>query len=334
VAQKKTAVILAGGVAKGPFEAGALEVLSAQGIHIASVVAASSGALNGIAYAAAIRAGSERATSARLSTLWLEDGNLRHAIDLSLRDIVHLQGISTPDKLVALMRQEVDAITAQPGRHPVAFTLIVTTLNGDTRVIDGQPTTTFEKRRTFHQHDFGTPEGREGMYNFAAASLAFPGLYAPVTVPGVGPCIDGGATNNSPIGAAIEQGAERVILIAPSPALVPPSGAASGIGLISQLAEILVGERLFRDLQQAQQINDALRQLDQLVSEGAFTHEQAAQVREMFKWQTHLEVISIRPPQPLEGSAFTGFYRKSYRADYIAAGREAAVATIEKHALK
>jgi predicted acylesterase/phospholipase RssA len=169
------------------------------------------------------------------------------------------------------------------------------------------------------------------MYNFSAASGAFPVLYAPVTVPGVGPCVDGGLTNNSPIGAAIDQGAARVILIAPSPARVPSRGAAAGIALVSQLAEILVGERLFRDLEQAQEVNEVLRGLAGLTRDGTLSVAQAQQIRDLLGWHTEIEVISIRPPDELKGSAFSGLWRRRLRAQYIEAGRAAAISALQKH---
>src|SRR5207248_7311569 len=87
VSTKKTAIILAGGVAKGGFEAGALEILSERGIPVSHIVAASAGALNGVAYAAGVRAGRENEAAQRLTSLWINNGDWAHAFDFRPGDL-------------------------------------------------------------------------------------------------------------------------------------------------------------------------------------------------------------------------------------------------------
>jgi NTE family protein len=330
---KKTSIVLAGGVVKGAFEAGALKVLAEYGVPVSHVVAASSGALNGIVYAAAIRAGRQDEAANRLASLWLEHGDWCHMLDWSAKDIVRGTAVSTTDRLVELMRREVEALASSPPRHPVALTLVTTAFNGETRPVDCEATTTFERKQTFCESAFDTRQGRHHIYEFAAASAAFPGLFAPVEIEHVGPCLDGGFVNNSPIGAAIDQGAERVILIAPSPAEVPHRQLAGGIGFVSQLADILVGERLSRDLRQTMRINDILIALDQLACDGAFSTEQIETVKNVLGWRSEVELISIRPPVELPGSAFSGLSNRSLRAEYIAAGYVAARLAVDRHCL-
>src|SRR5437763_1978852 len=86
--QPQTSIILAGGVVQSAFEAGAIKVLTDRGIAATHVVAASAGALNGILFAAAIRAGVERDAAARLERLWIEEGDWHHAVDFSIGAIV------------------------------------------------------------------------------------------------------------------------------------------------------------------------------------------------------------------------------------------------------
>jgi hypothetical protein len=154
-----------------------------------------------------------------------------------------------------------------------------------------------------------------------------------VDVEGIGPCFDGGLVNNSPIGAAIDQGAQRVILIAPSPAEVSSSGASSGIGLISQVADILVGERLFRDLRQAERINFILEALEQSVCDGGITEGQFGMITEMLGWSSRVELICIRPSKQLAGSAFSGFFDRGLRTEYISQGRHAAQIALAQNGL-
>src|SRR5207248_11015988 len=126
-----------------------------------------------------------------------------------------------------------------------------------------------------------TVEGRRRLYQFAAASAALPVLFTPVTLDLVGPCYDGGLVNNSPLGAAIDCGAERIILIAPSPAAVSRRGLTGGVHLLWQLADILVGERLSRDLQQTERVNGVLRALDQLASNGMLSDEHVEAIKDV-----------------------------------------------------
>ena len=85
---RKTAVILAGGVAKGAFEAGALSILADECFRVAQVVGSSSGSLNVTMYAAAVRAGRERDAARRLLSLWLDEADWMHAFHFSLRELL------------------------------------------------------------------------------------------------------------------------------------------------------------------------------------------------------------------------------------------------------
>jgi predicted acylesterase/phospholipase RssA len=259
---------------------------------------------------------------------------LRHGVDLSLLTLLRRQGIATTDKLLALMRREVDPVAALPQLREVTFTVVITSLNGQTQPLDGQLTTTFECDQTFTADDYGSVARRERIYQVCAASAAFPLLFAPVDVPGIGPCVDGGAVNNSPIGIAVEGGAERVILIAPTAAKLPASGGTNGIDLISQLAEILIGERLYRDLAQRAEANEVVAKLDGMVANGQLSAAQATAVKDLLGWKGHVELISIRPPTPLPGNVFSGLFDKKLRAEYVAAGRAAAAAALDAHGIR
>jgi NTE family protein len=331
--QPQTSLILAGGVVKSAFEAGAIKVLTERGVLPSQVVCASSGALNGILFAAGIRAGREREAADQLERLWIEEGNVRHGIDFSLRTILRRQGFATSDKLVELMRREVEPVAALPAVRPVTFTVVITSFNGQTIPIEGQPTTTFESEQTFSAEDFASSAGRERIYQVCAASAAFPILYAPVEVTGIGPCIDGGAVNNSPIGIAIDAGADRVVLVAPTAAKLPEPGAGSGFDLVSQLAEILIGERLFRDLRQTAATNHVLAELERMVASGQLTPAQGAAVEELLGSKRRVELISIRPSTELEGNVFSGLINEKLRSDYVAAGRAAAAAALDTHGI-
>jgi NTE family protein len=331
--QPQTSFILAGGVVKSSFEAGAIKVLTDRGVLANHVLAASAGALNGILYSAAIRAGREREAADQLELLWIENGDLGHGFDFSPRTILRRQGVATTDKLVELMRSQVEPVATLPAVRPVAFTVVITSFNGRTMPVDGQPTTTFECERTFRSNDFATADGRERIYQVCAASSAFPLLFAPVEVPDVGPCIDGGAVNNSPITFAITAGAERVVLIAPTATKVPAQGSSGGFDLVSQLAEILIGERLYRDLRQTERANQVLAALDRMVAEDELTAAQATTIEKLLGYKRHVQVISIRPPTPLPGNVFSGLVNETLRTEYVTAGRVAAAAALDAHGI-
>jgi NTE family protein len=253
-----TALVLAGGVAKGAFEAGALEVLVERGIRIAQVVGASSGALNAIMLAAAIHAEREREAMERLVTLWREEADWMRGFNFTPIDALHGRGISDSSRALALMREEIPKV-ATAALHPVRLYLVTAAVEGVLKDLDDAPATTFEGVLCFDGADFDTDERRERIYTAAAASSAFPLLFHAVPVPGLGPCYDGGIINDTPLRLATDGGADRVIVIAPYPAVFRPSHRPNAVDFLIHLADILVHERLYRDLREAATTNRAIQ---------------------------------------------------------------------------
>jgi NTE family protein len=174
----------------------------------------------------------------------------------------------------------------------------------------------------FADQDFDSDQGRDRIFRTALGSAAFPALFTPVDVPGVGLCVDGGAVNNTPIKHAIKGGAERIIVVTPEPMKIPAPEPLGGVNLISQLAELLINERLYRDLHDAGSVNGYLRQLDALAL-GGVSPDAIQKVKDVFGWAP-LEVVQIRPPELLDGSVFSAFSSAAQMKGYIEAGREAA----------
>ena len=81
----------------------------------------------------------------------------------------------------------------------VELRIIVTPLRGVRGAIGQMPATTYEEVLRFSGRDFDEPESLTRVFNATLAACAFPGVFAPVELPGLGPCIDGGALNNAPI---------------------------------------------------------------------------------------------------------------------------------------
>jgi NTE family protein len=92
--RRTVAVILAGAVAKGAFEAGALEVLASIDAQVVRIVAASSGALNGVVYAAAVRGRRERAGASELIELWRDRATWLDIVHVDWREILHREAAS------------------------------------------------------------------------------------------------------------------------------------------------------------------------------------------------------------------------------------------------
>ncbi|HEX6835476.1 MAG TPA: patatin-like phospholipase family protein [Polyangia bacterium] len=322
----KTAVVLAGGVAKGAFEAGALDVLIERGVRMSQVVGASSGSLNATLLAAGIRAGRERDATQRLMELWRDDASWMRVFHVSFKDIVSRTGISDSSEILALVRREFPAM-ATAAVNPVRLRIVVAALRGVPSTLAGRNATTFEGVLSFVDRALDADADRELIYQAAAASSAFPLIFHPLEVDGLGPCYDGGAVNNTPIQLAAAEGLEEVILISPYPAVFRNTPSLEGVELVSRLVDILIHERVFRDLKAAESANATIARLEGLVGAGTLTREQLAAVLATLALRP-LRILAIRPPVELEGNSFTGFLHKKLREDYIAAGRAAALAAL------
>ena len=318
----ETAVVLAGGVAKGAFEAGALDVLAEAGIDISQVVGASSGALNAAMLAGGIRAGRVASRTQRLMELWRDDAGWMKVFHFSLHDLVTRTGLSDSREILALLRREVPRI-ATAAVNPVRLRIVVAALRGVAGAIGDTPATTFEGVCSFADGDFDDEARREALYVAATASAAFPLLFHPVDVPPLGPCYDGGAVNNTPIQRATADGLKRVIVVSPYPAVLGPPPPLEGIELLSRLVDILIQERVYRDLKMAESANATVARLTELTRAGTLDAAQLDAVMQTLSLQP-LTIVAIRPDRELSGNAFTGFLHRSLRDEYIGAGQAAA----------
>ena len=325
------ALVLAGGVAKGAFTAGALSVLSDPetkarlGLDVARIVGASSGALNGVFYAAAIRTGTEAFAGQRLAQVWLDDATLGGAFDFSLRDLLGGLGLSTDNSVLALLRKHV-----RPGEglHPIELRLIVTNADGEPIAIDDAGVaTTFEHVVDLAGPDFDTPEALERVFVSAAASAALPGAYAPVSIGVAGRTVrglDGGLVDDTPLGHALANAPEitRVFVIATSPRIVTEPANLHGLAFASHVFDILVDERLVRDLRHVARVNRVLTQLPSIVADAG----ERAVLLEALGWtgRRPVEVVEIRPEAALPGDGFSGFTSLPLRQQYVQAGSDAA----------
>jgi hypothetical protein len=328
--------VLAGAAAKGAFTAGVLAVLSRPdvkariGLDVARVVGASSGAINGVYYAAAVHAGEEANAGERLAQLWIEHGGAMEALDPSLRDILRGEALSTDHKLLRTFRENV---APAPTRRPVELSIIVTNVDGDLSSIDGEPATTYEHLVEVSNEDFTSADALDRVFTAVAASAALPGAYAPVALPvGAGrtvQALDGGLTDNTPIGHALSgvPAVTRAFVIAPFPRVQTRPADLRGVGLVSHVFDMLIEERLFRDLRAAARVNRVLAQLEAIVPE---TDRRAAILDALGLGESrHVQIVEIRPPETLPGDALSGLWSRKLREGYVQAGREAAEHAVE-----
>jgi predicted acylesterase/phospholipase RssA len=328
------ALVLTGAVVKGAFAAGALAVLSKPsvknqlGIDVTRIVAASSGAINGAYYAAAIRSGTEADAGSRLAQLWIDHATVRDAVEVNIHDLVTEQGISDAGKLVGLMRRYV---RPSPTARPIDLCVVVTNADGERVDLGGRPATTFEHIFELTADDFATEGALEQVYAAVAASAALPFLYAPVPLRLGGRAIqglDGGLVNDAPLGLALS-GAHpisRVFVIVPIPRVQSEPADLHGRALASHLFDMLVHERLFRDLDEVARANRLLEQLPSLVRDPA----EVEAVRAALGWagRRPVSVVEIRPPAALPGDGFSGFWSRELREEYVRAGVAAAEAVV------
>jgi predicted acylesterase/phospholipase RssA len=321
--QSSCALILPGAVAKGAYEAGVIEVLVEQDIRIDRIVATSSGALNGVAYAAGIRSGHEQEMAAKLVDAWVEGGSWNNSFSLSPLNWLSGRGLSDSSGLLKMLRGMV-VPSIKSAKREIELRIIVSPLKGVQDTIGKRAASTYEKVLCFSGEDFDTAEGLERIFKVVTAACAFPGLYAPVELPGIGPCVDGGAVNNAPVRYALDECDIRHIIVpVPFPSVMPPSAPLSGWGLAGHLTDILINERLFRDLKDANIVNREVAQLEGLVTSGVLNAEQLKAVISILKTRI-VQITEVRPAQPLSGSSFSGFFKKNDRVALIAEGREAA----------
>jgi NTE family protein len=320
------ALVLAGAVAQGAFEVGVIRALARANANIVRIVASSSGALNGTVFAAGLRARNPIAGAETLARLWRDHADWNEVFHLSVRDLLKRDGLSDQARLLELLREHVQ-LGDPDDPAPINLRLIVAALRGCPGAIGAHPATTFESVRDFHAGDFATPLGLERVFTAAVASAALPLVFAPVEIDGIGPCVDGGTVNNTPmkwaldgpIGASID----AIVVVATSVEhRVTPPDLGELTVRVGHLASMLIDERLYRDLREAEQVNAGLAALDRLVAAGTLGAAQLASVKQALGWAGRrvVDIIPIRPLAALPGNAFAGFFDADLRSEYLDIG--------------
>jgi len=320
---------LPGAVAKGAYEAGVIEVLAHKDISVSRIVATSSGALNGVAFAAGIRSGRTKEMAAKLVETWIEGGGWHDSLSISPWNLFTGRGLADRSGLLKMLNDLVTPCTS-PKKHEIELRVVVAPLNGVQSHIGSLPTTTYEQVIDFSNKDFDSAESLANIFDIITAACAFPGLFAPVHVKGLGPCVDGGAVNNAPIRYALENTkTNKIIMPVPFPAMASETSPSMGLKMANHMIEILINERLFRDLKFADEINDNLMKLEDLVSKKIITTEQLDIVKSTLGIRT-VEILQIRPKTASDKNAFSGFFSKKDRIFLVGEGRKAATQALSK----
>jgi NTE family protein len=324
---RAVAIILAGAVTKGAFEAGVLQVLARRGITVERIVAASSGALNGAVFAAGVRARRERAAAAELVELWENHGGFRDVLHFSLPDILCLRGISDQKNLYALLR---DSVLPSTGADlaPIELHLITAPLRGYEGSVLGEPSTTYTRVVRFGGEWFDEQAALDRVLTAATASAALPILYTAVELPGLGPCVDGGLVANTPIRFAYgdDDGAsiDAILVIAATPAFLGrPLASYRGMDLVAHVIDMVFSEWLYQDLRESRARNEQHRAIDELFRKQGWSLPEA---HAALGWERRrvIPILSIRPVTSLPGTLFSGLTDASLRREYIAAGAQRA----------
>ncbi len=317
---KNTAIILAGAMAKGAFEAGALKIITQNPeLNIKTIVATSSGALNATALAAGISSQRTKQAMDALVNTWVEHGNWYNILEFSLNKILNRQGLSNSERLKRLIKVTVEKFVS-PNLYPVELKIVLTHLSGKMGFINGKPNTTFEAIANFSHLDFYNIRRRDRIYTAACASAAFPGLFAPVDVPGFGPCYDGGLVNDTPIKYAMDKNIERIIVISPFPAISASADSFKGLDLASRFSDIVVNERLYRDLVNADKFNHIMKDIKLLKERNEISEKQFKKIEDILGHKREIEIIQIRPKRKLDGNGFSGLFDKNLRLNYVDEG--------------
>ena len=289
-------------------------------------MATSAGALSAVFLASAVRDGRDLGVAAaELAALWRTKATAAGASDVSPGALATRTGFSTNRKLLSLMRKYVRPAR---GRRPVELRLVMTNAAGEASgdVGDGVEATTFEHVARFSGSAFDTEEGLDAVFRAACASSAFPVAFQPVDMPVRGktvPCFDGGLVDNAPIKLAIDDPyVSRVFVVVPYPLVYEAPARLQGGALLIHLAEIVIQERLYRDLREAHATNEALERLEALVP----NPRARAAILGALGWRgrRRVEIVEIRPEASLPGGAFDGLFRPALREAYIDAGEHAA----------
>ena len=330
-----TSLVLSGAGAKGSFHAGAIQKLVDRGVELKRIAGTSAGAINGAVLAAGLACGRPEKAALMLSTLWVRDGSWRDTLAFSPRALWRCQGLSSMEKIQARLEtalwqvMQADGMRTRAPHLGIEFRCVATDLMG---LRKGPTNIGHDREFCFDGHDFATDPGRKRIARAVCASAAFPGLFAPVILDGH-VLVDGGVCDNAPMSYALGRGPDlasddvtRVIVVSSSAGRPVPKRAASrGWGLATDVVDILINDRLSRDIEATETMNRRVSKVDDALF--ACLSEDRKVILEAFPYRK-VEITEIRPIVDLPGGVFSGLFSKRLREGYEDAGRVAAGAAL------
>ncbi|HZE04902.1 MAG TPA: patatin-like phospholipase family protein, partial [Solirubrobacteraceae bacterium] len=282
------ALVLAGGGARGAYEAGALSVLlpelERRGERPTLAVGTSVGAINAAVFAETAHLPAEKAATEAVKR-WREVRKrrvirpllprrlplmmLRYAAEVLSVPGVRVQALLDPSPLAANLERWLDwAVLHENIANGVVDTLAVVASSAETG-----------RSVVFVEHDRGEtlPEHPSHDVDYVAARIARPHIEASAAIPFLFPPVridvptvaagwylDGGTRLNTPIKPALELGAQRVLIISTDAVAPPPLPAEAdepppdfGTGVLHLLDRTLV-DPLIRDLRHLAHVNTYL----------------------------------------------------------------------------
>ncbi|HEY8078281.1 MAG TPA: patatin-like phospholipase family protein, partial [Labilithrix sp.] len=283
-------------------------------------VGASAGALNATLLAASVAAHGDIARGAEvLERLWIEKASFGNFFRFGWSP---LTGLSRASRVVDLVESALAELTsgASAVATDVKLTIVTTDLHGSSR----GSARTHEDARVFDGLSLLDPAKRRDVAEAAAASAAFPFLFVPPILhdgKNVHQHVDGGVVNNAPMAYVLGDRDAIVVVTAEAPS---PSSERDlrGGALVSRLVDVLVNERIARDLVVARKRNRTLDALEKAMAGAKLDDAQKKAVRDAIGWK-HLHIEHIHPHEDLPGGSFKGFFSKKTRIDHVARGRRA-----------
>jgi predicted acylesterase/phospholipase RssA len=228
----QTALVLAGGGTKAAFQAGVIEQLDKKGLKFDRTYGTSAGAINAALYAS----GGSRA----VRDAWMAKLNKRSDIfGIKWSTLFGFgNGIFHSKPLGKLL----DELLDRPSHTNKAMATITSVHAASGDII-------------YNQSDEGS---RAYWIEAIRASAAIPAICEPVKG-----CIDGGVRENTPVGKAIKDGAERIVVILNQPwyetrDLWQESTFLPVVDYAMRAFELMWHEMLVNDLMQCMKINDSV----------------------------------------------------------------------------
>lgn len=338
--EKGVGLVLAGAVARGAFGAGAVRTFAKKNPRIVRIAGTSSGALNAVLVAAGVAAGNLEGAASVLTNLWLDHGSWADIVRIRAVDWLHLKGLLDTQRLSGIVQdglgQVLNGLNGGPARARVHLTLVTTNLDGLESNKGPSPLPTYEQPLVFTEKELVDKTRWPEIANAAVASATFPGVFSPTKVMAArgAPCIDGGAVNNAPISyllwdrdTGVDTGVAKVVVVTSEPSQLKVQADFGGIELVSRIADVVIQERVARDLLAAHRANQRYKAIsDELIQSGV-PQDARERVLRALKIRP-IELYLVRPDPPLEGDAFSGFFSRAERQGYVRAGAAAAMIPI------